>query len=309
MAAITLAIIAGAVLAGDANTARRARPPKFSKAVKDAFFPNALDKLVGPRPDKPSATGTTTPSSTASDGPVPASRAESQFDWGPLISSDVIEDEIKAQHRELGETVANVLKFKSGDYKRTRVYLSVLATMFAIDAQHRQPIRWQRQAAAMRDRLARAGFNCKVATDASYQDAKARYDELETLIRGGPVDTRSATAEVSWDKVADRGPLMERLEQAEKQALAPWTANAGEFADNIERLSHEAQVVAALAEVIGRDGYEYADDDTYLEYAGQLRSQAQELHDAAAGSNYERARAAVGEISKTCSNCHDGYRN
>jgi hypothetical protein len=291
-----------------AGPVKRARPPKFSKAVTDAFFPDARQKLVGARPKKALRGSASTATRGTPSAAAVAGGASAQ-NWSQLISPEVIEDEIKAQHQMLGDVVKNVVQFKGGDYRRARGHLSVLAAMFAIDAQYGQQIRWQREAAAMRDLLARAGFNSKVGSDASYQEAKARFDDLETLVRGGSVDLLPAKDSVSWQQVADRGPLMSRLEQAHEQSLTPWTASANEFSRNLDLIAHEAQLVAALADVIQRDGYEYADDDTYREYAQSMRTQALVVRDAASAEDYERARQAVEEIGKACTNCHEGYRN
>jgi hypothetical protein len=293
---------------GAAAAPKRARPPQFGKSISDVFFPDARAKLVGPRPEK---TG------HAANGPSTASLVPSRPDgtnrggptWSKLIAADVVEDEIKAMSLRLGETVQTASKFKGGDYQRARLHLSVLATLFAIDAQYEGTMRWQRDAAGMRDLLARAGFNCKVGTDAAYKEAKARFEDLQNLVRGNEVQAPSAGPDADWIKVADRPPLMKRLEHAQQQGLAVWTANPGEFSRHADKLLHEAQMIAALAEVISREGYEFADDETYREFAQTMQIQALAVRDAVEQNNYEPARQAVGEISKACSNCHEGFRN
>ena len=290
-----------------AGPAKRARPPKFTKSTSDAFFPDAREKLVGPRPDKAAGPSDRVAAPPESDHPPTSAGASS--DWSKLIAADVIEDEIKSQQRNLGELVRNAAKFKAGDYRLARVALSVLATLLAIDADYGAPMRWQREAPSVRDLVARAGLNCKVGTDASYKDAKARFEDLETLVRGGSIDLPTAKSEVSWSEIADRGPLMKRLALAHDQRMAPWTANSEQFARHQDALSHEAQMVAALAAVIQRDGYEFADDETYRQYAEAMGTQAVALREAIAMKNYAQARQAVGEINKTCSSCHEGYRN
>jgi hypothetical protein len=290
-----------------AAPAKRARPPKFSKSITDAFFPDAREKLVGARPQKAAA-------ASASEGGPAADAARATPDgpgggWKHLITAEVVEDEIKTQQLKLGETVKSSTKFKGGDYQRARMHFSVLAAMLAIDAQYGEKMRWQREAPAMRDMTARAGFNCKVGTDASYKEAKSRAEDLENLVRGTPLQLPGASSETAWSKVADRAPLMKRLEQAHQQGLVPWTANAREFSRNAERLSHEAQLVAALADVIAREGYEFSDDETYREYARAMQTQALLARDAIDQNDYEQARRAVGEISKACANCHEGFRS
>jgi cytochrome c556 len=165
-------------------------------------------------------------------------------------------------------------------------------------------------AAGMRDLIGRAGHNCKVGTDASYGEAKLRKDDLENLVRGNPPATpANIDSTTSWKKVSDRPPLMTRIEKAQQQGVTVWTANAGDFKKNSDQILHEAQVIAAIAEVIQRDGFEFADDETYLGYARQMRDQAVEVVNAVKSKNYEQARKAAGQIDKACSGCHEGYRS
>ncbi len=88
-----------------------------------------------------------------------------------------------------------------------------------------------------------------------------------------------------------------------------WTSNADEFKKNAEKAAREAELIAAIAEVIQREGFEFADDQTYLGFAKQMRDAALEVVDAAKIKNYDSARAASGKIDKACSQCHEGYRS
>ena len=290
-----------------AGGVKRARPPKFSKSIQDVFFPDAREKLVGPRPqaaDPGAATVASTPQNP--QDPTPSAGGAG---WSKWIAAEAVEDEIKTQQIQLAATVQNPTKFKGGDYQKAREHLSVLAVMFGIATEYDARMRWQREAPAMRDLLARAGFNCKVGTDGSYKEAKTRSEDLQSLVRGGPLSLSKAAAESSWSKVADRAPLMKRLEQAQQQGVAPLTANTTEFERHADKLAHEAQLMAALAEVITREGYEFADDETYLQYARAMQAQAVAVRDAARQKNYQQARQAAGELSKACSKCHEGYRS
>ena len=300
------AFVAG--LSGESRGAappRRARPPKFSKHITEVFFLDARDTLVGPRPDNV-ASGAPAPPAEPVARPAEGGKG---FAWSKWIAAEVVEDEIKAQQIHLAEAVQNATQFKAGDYQQARQHFSVLATLFAIDAQYDQKMRWQRESAGMRDLLARAGFQCKVGTDASYREAQSRSEDLQNLVRGNVPLLPAAAPDANWDQVADRSPLMNRLEQAQQQALRPWTANAGEFSRHADKLTHEAQLIAALAEVIGRDGYEFSDDDTYRQYAREMQAQAQAVCEAVEQKNYEQARRAVVGIGKACAHCHEGFRN
>ncbi len=286
---------------------KRAAPPTFDKSATDVFFPDARAKLVGKRPERRSSVPAD--ARPAIDSPARPAQASAAAGWKELIDAETIEDEIKSQQIALRDAIKNATKFKGGDYQKARLHFTELATLFAIDAQYDEPMRWKRESPAMRDRMAKAGFNCKVGTDASFKDATIRSEELENLVRGGSPQLPTTATEFSWPKVADRPPLMKRLEQSQQLGLAPWTANAAEFARNLDKLSHESQLVAALARVIQQAGYEFAEDESYLELARGLETEATKVREAAAEKNYEQARKAVGEISKACSKCHEGYRS
>ena len=133
---------------------------------------------------------------------------------------------------------------------------------------------------------------------------------MEGLVRGNnPTVPAPEGGQVSWKKVTDRPPLMSRLEKAQQQGIAPGIANAADFKKNSDKILHEAQIVAVLAEVIQREGFEYADDETYLGFAKQMRDQAREVANAVKLKNYDAARKAAGQIDKACSSCHEGYRS
>jgi hypothetical protein len=295
---------------------RRALPPKWPQSVTDVFFPDARDKLVGERPDYASTAKSThrslpTPGANASagggGGEAPA--GGSGFAWSKLISAETIEDEIKSLQTKVSENVTTPAKFKGGGFKEGRRQFTELAFLFAIISQYDGEVRWKNNAGGVRDLMARAGFNCKVGTDASYNEAKLRKEDLEQLVRGGSISAPDANPDAKWDKIADRPPLMQRMEEAQQQRIAPATANAGEFKKNADVILREAELLAAIGQTIGQEGFEFSDDETYLGYAHQMRDAALEIVGAVKGKDYETARAASGKIEKACSSCHEGYRS
>ncbi len=292
---------------------RRALPPVWSLSVRDVFFDDVRTKLVGERPNYSDlgldqrALATGSAASGTSDG-EPGSE-HTGFAWSQLIAADVIEDEVKQISRRLSTEIDKPGPFKGGDFKKARTSLSTLAFLFGMTAEYDAEIRWKAEAAGLRDRFARAGFNCKVGTDQSYEQAKARRAELEDLIRGDRPSATPAKSDLSWFEIADRTPLMQRLEAAVDGKISPAMAGAGDFRRQRSTLTHEAQIVAAIAQVIAADGYDYADDEIYLEYAERLQEAARQLGEAAEKRDYPAAREAAGEMNKACSECHEDYRN
>ena len=286
---------------------RRSAPPNWTADVEDIFFADVRAKLVGERPDD--ARAGTQHSDPAAEGRRTDESAAAGFAWSTRIAAETIEDELKQLKNRVMQDVTTPGPFKGGGFRKCRDHFSFAAIMFAIAAEFDGPVRWKESAAGLRDRFARAGFNCKVGTDASYREARQRRANFEDLIRGDRVDAGPGSSNPDWTEVADAGPLMKRMERATQDRLSPWLSSRSEFRRQRERVVHEAQIVAAIAEVITREGYEYWDDDIYLEYARQLGASAARVDAAAEKGDYQRARQAAGEMSKACSQCHEDYRS
>jgi hypothetical protein len=101
---------------------------------------------------------------------------------------------------------------------------------------------------------------------------------------------------------------MQRIQSAYRDRLRPQLADSRQFSKADVEVRHEAEMLAALAEVIRRPQYEYWDDETFIGYARDLQSAATELSRAAATQDYNAARAAITRAGQACADCHDGYR-
>jgi hypothetical protein len=286
---------------------QRARPPKWSADVLDAFFEDAREKLEGERPDygAASAIATNQPQQPAA---APAPPADGAAQWSKLIDPETIESEVKRLAQAVAQDVTSPSEFKGGAYQACRRHFSVLATLFAIAAEYDGDVRWKDAAPALRDLFARAGYNCKVGTDQTFQEARQRKQDLADLVSGSRPRAAEAEREADWSQVTDRPPLMQRLNIAHEERLTKWLANEREFGRHLEELRHEAQIIAAVADVIGREGFDYWDDEQYAEYARSLRQAATDVAAAVELENFQSAREAGNRMTKACADCHDGYR-
>jgi hypothetical protein len=274
--------------------------------VLDTFFPDAREKLVGPRPDYTQAAPVKSDTPTASSDENTSSVKGGG--WSKLIDAETIETEIKRLAQDISKTVTTPAPFKAGSYKECRRDFSLVATLFAVAAEFDGDVRWKDSAAVLRDSFARAGHNCKVGTDQSFQEATQRKQDLADLIAGNRPATSGTAGKVDWPQVADRSPLMQRLEIAQKDRLAKWLVSKQDFTAHRDDMKHESQLMATLADVITREGYEFWDDDTYTNYARELKQSGLDLAAAIDLDNYDHARAALTKATTSCTDCHEGYR-
>ncbi len=288
---------------------RRAKPPNLQKtSPSPVFFGNALaEALEGERPaDLLSSSSARTGVQTQS--PDVTKPMENDYAWSRLISATTLEDEVKRIKFSVDPIITTPGRYESGGFKEGRQNFSMLALMFAIIAEYDDEVRWKNQAAAARDNFARAGFNSKVGTIQSYNEAKLRKLDLHNLVSGGSFSSKPSKDLPSWDRICDRSLIMHRLEQAHQKAISEGTANKNEFKKQSENLIHEAELIAAIAYIIRQEDFEYWDDEAYANYCKKLEVNALEVIRAVKLDDYRAARKAAGEISKVCSNCHEGYR-
>ena len=284
-----------------AEPPRRVQPPHWSQDVLDAFFEDAREQLVGERPQLAEAL-------VAKPASVEGVAADATQKWSELIDAETLTAEIKRVHNQLAPALKKSASFQGGGNLVCRRDFGLLAVLFGVLAEFDSDVRWQRSAKLMQQRCFQTGKNCKAASAQSYSAAKETLALLEELLRGQAPSGETTNQGTEGQERTDRALLMQTMELAIKERLKPALANAREFRKRSQLAFEQAQLLAALAEVIQQEGYEYADDDTYLDLARQLRQAAQELADAARDKNYEAARAAAGRMGRSCSNCHEGYR-
>jgi hypothetical protein len=296
IAACLVAIVGATTMA--AESPQRAAPPAWTPEVLDAFFADAREALEGERPQS-----TANAQAVADDA-----GASEAFAWSRIVSADTLDTEVKHIAGALAEPLASAAAFKAGGNKQCQASFSLLAVLFAVIDEYDADVRWQHDAAALRNSFARAARTSRASSDQAFADATERRGQLEDLIRGGKTAGGDVASIERWSEVAARKPLMQRMQVAVQERINPAMSGTPIFTRAAIDVEHEAQMLAMLAEVIRREEYEYWDDETFNEYADELGAAAGELSRAAASRDYEAARAAAGRAAQACVTCHDGYR-
>lgn len=304
---LAVCLVANLLPAQRTQNHRRARHPDWQDVPSGIFFEDAFrDGLTGPRPK---VRGAKTGKRNSQPDTKPSEAAESSgFAWSQLISASTIENEIKAIKPRVEDSVKTAGHFKGRGYLEARREFSIAAVLFAIIADYDGEVRWKKSAPIARDALARVAANAKVGTTPVYREAKQRILDLDDLIRGSTLAGNPNWDAIDWGELFDRGPLMLRLEQSHQERLAKWLASKREFNAQRERIVHEAELVAMLAQVLATEGMQDADDDEYTSYCEMLREASQAVIDAVNRNDYDSARQSAGEIYKSCSECHELYR-
>jgi len=297
-----------AVLAQDAKdaTKQRAKPPKFGNEVNRIFFEDVFSKLQGERPANPGAARVAAPTSA---GPAGDETGGSSYAWSKMISSSTIENEIKAIKLNVDKSVTTPSEFAGRGHKQVRRDFSILAAMFGIIGEYDGDVRWKKMGPAARDVFARTARNTKAGGNTNtYNESKQRKTDLQDLLGGANWQGEAEQVDADWSAVCDRGPLMQRLDRGFEGKMNGWISNKAEFESNAEDVLHEAEIIAALSEVLTKEGMEEADDETYAELANRMKQAALSIVAAVKQNDYDQARQAAGEVKKACTECHEFYR-
>lgn len=288
---------------------RRAAPPTaaWDASMATIFAADAFAELEGPRPDFSAADRRLSTAGAPLSAGMPAT-ATRGFAWSAIVSEETLTDEIKDMKAAAAGAVASQSDFKGGGYDQAREAFSAAALAFGVIAAYDKDIRWKKEAETARDLFARVGSNCKVGTDQSFNESKLRVADLQSLLEGAAATARVEREEdFRWSQVSGRPALMSRLESADTM-LAAAVASKVDFDRRLEAVLHDAEIVAVIGEVIQQADYEYHDDDTYRGHASAMRDAALRLREAVKKKDYDTARAALGELKKSCDSCHGAYR-
>jgi cytochrome c556 len=314
--AILLVAFPAALLLAQAKapkSVKRAQPPKFGKT--DTFYADAFKEgLVGERPadlNKAAAVAATGGSGTPSSALAAGSSAiPTGGGWSGLISAGTIEDTIKGLKQQVDKEVTTLSDFKGKGHKLARCDYTLLAMLFGIASEYDGDVRWKKDAPAARDAFARSAANFKVATDQAFNEAKTRKEELNDLVGGSsPFGGKTAEPKATWGQVAARDALMQFVGPTWDDRLKPALAEKGKFNSGSDKILHDAELFAAIGEVLAQEGMKDAGDSDYKVHCKKLRDGAKQIIDAVKSKNYDEAVKGSAAVSKACTECHENYRS
>lgn len=284
---------------------RRAPAPKFDSAtVNDIFFPDAR-KVLGPGGPPVPGQPVAVPGAPSTGGPAgPTDNGSDGNKWSAIVSAESLESEIKSQPGQIDAAL------KAGDpRKAVRMVMTSIAAIYGVIYRYDTDVRWKADSHALRDSFARCGNNLKAWTDSQKKEVAKLKTDLSDLIQGNtPALQPKFDGEAPWTEIADRPPIMHRLEQGQTERLNVWTKDESSLKANTEGVVREAQLIGMMAKIIQDKSYEFADDETYIGFAKDLENHARAAVEAAKKGDAAGCSSAVSKMQKACDDCHGGYR-
>lgn len=292
----------------DTGPELRARRPQLDQQVNPFFKDFQAEALVGSPPDWSQLSKMGKPGSSSITGAAGSEVAEGAGGFDSLISSSVMEDEIKKSANLLTTQITTPVKFRS-DYRDVHQTYSQLAALFAINEVYAGEVRWHDDAPAFRELMGRTAAGTRVSTPQAYQMALQTREDLQQIIRGGRASV-SASGEPleDWGGVVDRTPMMSWLEQLATEEMRQFSSDEETIKENQSELLHDAELVAAIAQLLVQPEMDEYDDDDYAAHAQAMKRAALEVKNALELQDYQGVQDAVNSINQSCDDCHADFR-
>ncbi len=292
---------------------RRARPPNFdAEMIEGVFFSDPAALVTGEltNTNANQAAATRDASGLRDDAEMASQQTASDdlLSWEKLISPVSLEDLVKGSKLRLENLLSTPAAFAGGGYSEARKEFALQAVLFAVVEEYpTNDVRWRRQAALAKEKMARNSANAKVGSLQSFQSARNGLLDLTDLLNGSSL-TGSASQERSWGQLIDRGPLMELLDWAQQDFVNPLSASQQRFESGKDDLKRYAELIAVLGKASIQEEMPDATDQDYVAFANQLIEQARQLAMAVDSNDAELARQSASRLGQSCQDCHDNFR-
>jgi hypothetical protein len=187
---------------------------------------------------------------------------------------------------------------------------------FGVIAQYDGSVKFQKDAVALRDHLAKSAANSKVNDERAMIEAKKLLTELQDLRSGGKTTLAPSGDDARPYGVSEVSEVMKRMQISTKpegvdgKGLEFWTSSAGAFRNAKSEVVHEAELMAMMGKVLQdpQSFEQFAGNPDFDKFAKAVQDASVEIVAAAKSDNYDMARAAVGKITKACAGCHGAFR-
>ncbi len=259
-------------------------------------------------PDKPVETVAAKTAPMPAEAPAEAPKTAGANDWATVVSIEDLQEETKKIRLELQDYLSAIGKYNA-HYKDDIVAEgSVLSAIGAIAIVHPEKVSWKDHAAHVRDIAAEMAKKSKGLGQKPFDETKKEFEKLDGLLSGNPPpDLGEATPDIPFSEVVSRRGIMKRLQASSDYLRANFQTEAA-LTKGQDDAAHAAAIVAALAKVIGTEGYGNADEEEYQGFVKGLMEANLTMAKAARDKDFAAFSEANGKVIKFCNECHGAYQ-
>lgn len=248
------------------------------------------------------------PSADPSDQPPTDTATDvASGSWNDLLSTTVIESEIKAVRNFLNQNLQAV-----GSYNSSMLMIppkaATLAVLSKIAAEHSGDITWKDDAGYVQDLAKKMNESALQRGPKDQRRLLKLFLALaDTLNRSRPAGLDDPPEDDTFVDIAEMRLVMMRMEEAKNRLTTEISENS--LSEKKELVQHEAAILATFTRAISDESYGFADDPDFVSHANDVIRAAKELIGSAEANDFESFGVALSGVSSSCQACHSVYKN
>lgn len=303
-------------------SARDPRTQWIGDVPYDVFFDRPLDVYrdttpvgsVPPQATEQEMPAETVASNTTTQDPMPEPVADPSGaaagegpDWAAAAPIELLNDETKELRIRLTANLQTVATYNA-NVEAIVNDGNILATIAAVIERHPGEVNWKEKAGHVRSLAYDIYLNAGNSGRGPFEKAKEPFEQIATILDGGPAPDGEIEADAGLSDVGDRAHIMKRIETSFGWIRADVNTE-GRLSEYKERLIREASVLATLATFITDENYESASDEAYQEFIRQFVEGCRGIVQAANTGDYAAFETARNQVDNTCTPCHNQFKS
>lgn len=255
-------------------------------------------------PAPPSAAPAPTTPAPASSGSQTASSGA--IDWEVIVPAALLNEQFKVMRTRLTKNLQTVGSFNRG-VTEISIDGSILAALARVVEEHPGDISWKEKAPYVRDLAYEVYSNADGSGRTPFDKTKLPFEQIITILNGGPPPEMEADPKVSFADVSYLGEMMQRIEATFNAVKANINTEA-RMKEDPEDVRRNLHLLATLGTIMGTDGYDSAEEEQYQAFVKTFVDGALEASKNVQAENFDGFQAALNQIQTSCGECHQRYR-
>lgn len=264
--------------------------------------------VAGNSGGKPMPMGNAPMPMTSDTKPAEGSAGDGKFDLGKLTSIDALVEESKQSRTRLTTGLQKLGDFNK-NFKDVSAEAAILAAVAAAAGQHPEAGKpnWKDKAKYIRDLSKEISSKASDKGSERYNASKEAFEKICEMLDGGKGPGGDAADSVPYSDVTTLSDIMWRFQKT-FDYLKLNINDEKRFKDEKSSVERETMVFNLLAGIMATQGYEYLDDDEYMQFHKKLTEGTAGAAAAVAGDDFAKFRMSLNSIQQAMDECHPKYR-
>jgi len=246
-----------------------------------------------------------TPETKPAEG---ASTGDGKFDLGKLTSVDALVEESKQSRQRLTAGLQKLGDFNK-NFKDVSAEAAILAAVSAAVGQHPEAGKpnWKDKAKYVRDLSKEISSKASDKGSERFNACKDAFEKICEMLDGGKGPGGDAADAVPYSDVTTLSDIMWRFQKT-FDYLKLNINDEKRFKDEKSSVERETMVFNMLAGIMATQGYEYLDDDEYMQFHKKLTEGTAGAAAAVSSDDFAKFRMSLNSIQQAMDECHPKYR-